>query len=215
VITRSLGPDPTVDVDLEGPLPVEHGDVYVLCSDGLSGPVPDPEIGAFAGHFHPDDACRYLLHLANLRGGMDNITVVVLRIGPWVDPRSAAAAEPAEPSKRSRGGGGFRLARLLPTLTRRQTQAVVEEHLYQSAECPVDDELLDRLTETVRKAKALAIEIGWNVQWSVLANLQRESEAARSEQDLRGSLRCLGEAIVLLGLAGRIFRKEHGSNGSQ
>src|SRR5947209_3709513 len=73
VITRSLGPDPTVDVDIEGPLPVEQGDIYVLCSDGLSGPVGDAEIGAFAANFHPEDACRFLIHLANLRGGHDNI----------------------------------------------------------------------------------------------------------------------------------------------
>src|SRR3954454_4620321 len=80
VITRSLGPDPQVEVDIEGPLPVEKGDVYVLCSDGLSGLVTDPEIGAFAANSHPEAACRYLIHLATLRGGNDNITVVVLRI---------------------------------------------------------------------------------------------------------------------------------------
>src|SRR5205814_2324750 len=67
VITRSLGPDPTVEVDIEGPIPVEPGDVFLLCSDGLSGPVTDPEIGAFAANFHPEAACRYLVQLANLR----------------------------------------------------------------------------------------------------------------------------------------------------
>ena len=86
VITRSLGPDPNIEVDIEGPNPVEPGDVFLLCSDGLSGPVDDPEIGAFATNFPPKDACRYLLHLANLRGGHDNITVLIVRIGPWVEP---------------------------------------------------------------------------------------------------------------------------------
>ena len=78
VITRSLGPDPAVEVDIEGPLNVAPNDVYLLCSDGLSGPVSDPELGAFAGNFHPDDACRYLINLTNLRGGPDNITVIVV-----------------------------------------------------------------------------------------------------------------------------------------
>src|SRR3954465_13398059 len=67
VITRSLGPDPNVEVDIEGPLAVEPNDVYLLCSDGLSGPITAPERGASAGHFPPKDACRYLLNLANLR----------------------------------------------------------------------------------------------------------------------------------------------------
>jgi protein phosphatase len=216
VITRSLGPDPTVEVDLEGPLPVEQGDVYLLCSDGLSGPVPDAAIGAIAAHFHPDDATRYLIHLANLRGGTDNITVVVLRIGPWVPPNSPnATAEPSSAGKRSReAGSGFKLSSLLSGLTRRAPQVEVEEHLYQSCDCPLDEALIEKLTDTVRRAKSIAIEQGWGVDWSVLANLQREAEEARNENDFRGSVRCLCEGIVILGHAGRLFRKEHGPNGS-
>ena len=45
IITRSLGPNPTVQVDLEGPDPVQAGDTFLLCSDGLSGQVRDDEIG--------------------------------------------------------------------------------------------------------------------------------------------------------------------------
>ena len=111
VITRSLGPDVTVEVDVEGPLAVEPGDVYVLCSDGLTGLVDDPEVGAFAENFHPKDACRYLVSLANLRGGHDNITVMVLRVGPWVDPDATGEATAGRrrrprPDGRRRGGGG-------------------------------------------------------------------------------------------------------------
>jgi len=89
VITRSLGPEIEIEVDVEGPLAVELGDVYLLCSDGLSGPVTDHEIGAFAANFHPRDCTRYLMNLANLRGGLDNITVLVVRIGEWIDPDSS------------------------------------------------------------------------------------------------------------------------------
>ena len=46
VIVRSLGPDPLVQVDVEGPYPLEDGDTFVLCSDGLSNQVPPEEIGA-------------------------------------------------------------------------------------------------------------------------------------------------------------------------
>ncbi|MGA2034943.1 MAG: protein phosphatase 2C domain-containing protein [Thermoguttaceae bacterium] len=45
VITRSLGPNAAVQVDLEGPFPLAVGDTFLLCSDGLSGQVQDEEIG--------------------------------------------------------------------------------------------------------------------------------------------------------------------------
>src|SRR5205807_1506607 len=77
VIVRSLGPEPLVQVDIEGPHPVQKGDMFLLCSDGLSGQVTDREIGAVVSALLPDEACRYLVHLANLRGGPDNVTVLV------------------------------------------------------------------------------------------------------------------------------------------
>ena len=83
VITRSLGPNPSVTVDLEGPFPVETGDTFLLCSDGLSGQVEDMEIGTLLGCLSPAEAVRALVSLANLRGGPDNITAVVVRVtGP-------------------------------------------------------------------------------------------------------------------------------------
>src|SRR5439155_183354 len=81
VIVRSLGPDPEVEVDIEGPHPVRAGDIYLICSDGLSGPVSDEEMGAIATALSPEEACRFLVHLANLRGGPDNITVLIVRMG--------------------------------------------------------------------------------------------------------------------------------------
>ncbi|HIQ20087.1 MAG TPA: serine/threonine-protein phosphatase [Planctomycetes bacterium] len=80
IITRSLGPHADVQVDLEGPFSVQAGDTLVLCSDGLSGPLEDDEIGKIAGSMPPDQAARALVDLANLRGGPDNITVIVIRV---------------------------------------------------------------------------------------------------------------------------------------
>jgi protein phosphatase len=80
VIIRSLGPEPLVQVDVEGPHPARAGDVYLLCSDGLSGQVADSEIGAVASELPPAEACRFLVDLANLRGGPDNITVLIVRL---------------------------------------------------------------------------------------------------------------------------------------
>ena len=81
VITRSLGPEPDVDIDIEGPLPVFPDDIYVLCSDGLTGHVVDGEIATIVRDLPPKAACRMLVNLANLRGGSDNCTVVVIQIG--------------------------------------------------------------------------------------------------------------------------------------
>jgi PPM family protein phosphatase len=81
VIVRSLGPEPLVQVDVEGPHPLQPGDVFVLCSDGLSGPLSDREIGAVASVLPPAEACRLLVDLANLQGGPDNITVMIVRVG--------------------------------------------------------------------------------------------------------------------------------------
>jgi serine/threonine protein phosphatase PrpC len=80
VIIRSLGPDPEVEVDIEGPHPLQPGDVFLLCSDGLTGLVTPTEIGAIVSVLPADTAVRLLVHLANLRGGPDNITVMIIRV---------------------------------------------------------------------------------------------------------------------------------------
>jgi serine/threonine protein phosphatase PrpC len=92
IITRSLGPNPTVQTDFEGPFPLEVGDTFLLCSDGLTGLVPDEEIGPILASLPPAEAAQALTDLANLRGGHDNITVLVVRItGPLLTTRAAAA----------------------------------------------------------------------------------------------------------------------------
>jgi serine/threonine protein phosphatase PrpC len=83
VITRSLGPNPNVQIDLEGPHPHALGDVYLLCSDGLTGRVEDEEIGAILASLSPQEAAQALVDLANLRGGPDNVTVLIGKVaGP-------------------------------------------------------------------------------------------------------------------------------------
>jgi len=78
-ITRSLGPTEKLLVDLEGPLPIEVGDTYLACSDGLSGQITDTEIGQILAVFPPDIAVETLINLANLRGGPDNITIAIVQ----------------------------------------------------------------------------------------------------------------------------------------
>lgn len=94
IITRSLGPHPEVRVDLEGPFPVHADDVFVLCSDGLSGPVGDREIGALACTLPPREAAEALVGLALVRGAPDNVTVIVARAGVLQASREGRGDEP-------------------------------------------------------------------------------------------------------------------------
>lgn len=80
VITRSLGPNASVEVDMEGPFPVEPGDCFLLCSDGLTGLVEDAEIGTLMDCLPEELAVRVLVDLTNLRGGPDNTTVIIVRV---------------------------------------------------------------------------------------------------------------------------------------
>jgi protein phosphatase len=92
VIHRCLGPEPLVQPDIEGPHDIQPGDVFLVCSDGLSGPVSDPEMGAIVSVLPPAEACRFLIDLANLRGGPDNITAIVVRV------LSTAGPTPVKPA---------------------------------------------------------------------------------------------------------------------
>ena len=98
VITRSLGPSPSVVVDLEGPFRVETGDTFLLCSDGLWGQVEDVEIGTLLGCLSPREAVRALVNLSILRGGPDNITAVAVRATGRLD----GTPEPDNPSPKGR-----------------------------------------------------------------------------------------------------------------
>jgi serine/threonine protein phosphatase PrpC len=81
VVTRAVGLDPDVLVDLPVPLELEPGDQVLLCSDGLTEVVDDDQIaGILAGQADGGDACGALIAAANRAGGPDNVTVVLLRV---------------------------------------------------------------------------------------------------------------------------------------
>jgi serine/threonine protein phosphatase PrpC len=81
VLLRALGAQPDIEVDAE-----EHTlfprDIILLCSDGLTRMVTDPEIaGTLQSETDPEKAARRLVDLANEGGGQDNVTVIVARMG--------------------------------------------------------------------------------------------------------------------------------------
>ena len=80
VITRALGTDPEVDVDSHA-VEAEPGDVYLLCSDGLTTMVTDEEILEIIGRAKSlEHAGKDLVKAANRRGGEDNVTVVLFAV---------------------------------------------------------------------------------------------------------------------------------------
>ena len=80
VITRALGPEPEVDVDT-CTYPARGGDVYLLCSDGLTAMVPESRVAEILrGRSSLEQAARQLVDAANESGGRDNITVVLFRL---------------------------------------------------------------------------------------------------------------------------------------
>jgi protein phosphatase len=98
VITRALGMQDHVVVDLQHDDP-KQGDVYVLCSDGLSGMVSDDDMRQIVGSTSDiRDACRRLIQRANERGGEDNITAVLIKIEKQ-DELVASDREPKEAAK--------------------------------------------------------------------------------------------------------------------
>lgn len=110
IITRSLGPNAQVQVDLEGPFPIEVGDTFLLCSDGLSGQLNDEELAVLLECLPPADVVNALVDVANLRGGPDNITVVVARVtGAHITRHGEAAQSAGGVVAPARGGSDARL----------------------------------------------------------------------------------------------------------
>jgi PPM family protein phosphatase len=99
VITRALGTDPDVDVDTFS-VRAENGDLFLLCSDGLTDMVSEESILDLVER-HRDDidgALRALVKEANRGGGQDNITVVAFEIANGVLARDGDTREQALPT---------------------------------------------------------------------------------------------------------------------
>jgi PPM family protein phosphatase len=89
VLSRALGTEPDVEVD-ELRVSLQAGDVVLLCSDGLCGPVSDEKLSKALSAADPHKATRRLVDEALRRGGPDNITAVVVQLYDSDQP-------PAEP----------------------------------------------------------------------------------------------------------------------
>src|ERR1700749_440102 len=80
-VTRALGVEPNVDVEIQE-VPVNKGEVFILCSDGLSDMVEDEDIHLTINTFSAnlDTVAKQLIQLANDNGGRDNVSVVMAHV---------------------------------------------------------------------------------------------------------------------------------------
>jgi serine/threonine protein phosphatase PrpC len=80
VVTRALGGEAEIDIDVRE-CPIEAGDLFLLCSDGLTTMLTDDEIVSRVRSVDRlEEACSRLVRDANSRGGYDNVSVVLVRI---------------------------------------------------------------------------------------------------------------------------------------
>jgi protein phosphatase len=81
LVTKALGIDPTITADMQEDL-VLKGDIYLLCSDGLTDLVEDDEISLTITEFSDnlEEAAKQLITKANQNGGKDNISVILCRV---------------------------------------------------------------------------------------------------------------------------------------
>ncbi|XXT24411.1 Stp1/IreP family PP2C-type Ser/Thr phosphatase [Sorangium sp. So ce429] len=125
IITRALGMKDAVKVDIRSE-PILPGDVFLLCSDGLSGMVSEQQIlDVFEITQEPHEACELLIAMANEAGGTDNISALIVRIQPEaLDERQpdSAELEDTRPHRVDEFG-----ATMPPAAAVEETQSLVEE----------------------------------------------------------------------------------------
>ncbi len=106
IITRALGPESRVEIDTLT-FSARPGDVFLLCSDGLTTMVKDAQIAEIiAGSANLVEATTRLVHAANDAGGRDNITVVAFRVADAADVSAEEGATLIGPSADEAGLSG-------------------------------------------------------------------------------------------------------------
>jgi protein phosphatase len=96
VLSRAVGVEENLEVDVTGETPLP-GDIYLLCSDGLSRHVKAEQIEKVLESTKDlDAASKSLIDKANEGGGQDNVTVVLVRVDPVSPARAVQRDEPHE-----------------------------------------------------------------------------------------------------------------------
>ena len=149
IITRALGPEPEVEVDVQT-VPAAPGDVFLLCSDGLTTMLDDERIAVLlAGATSMEAAVRALVDEANRAGGRDNITALAFRLEDAAAPRAAESPTLIGASAEEAG--------LTATeVRRRAAAAAAQERREQLAAAPPRRRLLRRAAKALVAVAVLA-----------------------------------------------------------
>jgi PPM family protein phosphatase len=128
VISRALGAEETVDVEIRT-IMVEPGTMFLLCSDGITRHIEDPEIESlFTEEVEPDVLCERMREICYSRGAEDNLTAVVVRISGDL----AASTAPAQIIE-------------TPTETEQNVELELEEEeTVATARSPFDEPIVER-----------------------------------------------------------------------
>ena len=84
-VTRSLGGELNVQVDIFGDIPLKEGDKILLCSDGLTKHTSNDNLVELTKEGTPQMITKRLIDYANQKGGVDNISVIIVSIGKEID----------------------------------------------------------------------------------------------------------------------------------
>jgi len=230
VITRSLGPHPTVAIDVEGPFPLQSGDRFLLCSDGLTGPLKPELIGMVLGSLPLDDVGQTLIDLANLLGGPDNITVVLAEV---VDAKQLGAADLRDAKRktgnttsgRSHSSTDSWWDRILAVVTFGQwgakcCPAVIPRHEinrqgkapYRQHASEPNEQSIAALSDIVHQLEDLQHQREWNFDWKDILADRDQAHAAIAKGEYTAAVVCYSSSIRQLMQALRETRSEQASD---
>jgi len=164
VITRALGTDPDVDVDTFT-IAAEAGDLFLLCSDGLTDMVGEREILGLVERNRPDidAALRSLVKAANRSGGEDNITVVAFEIAETEalthdgETRENVVPAPARDEE--------------DTLTEADAVPAVDTAIVSTAEIQAELEAKERQDRAKRRRRLLRGIVAWLALIAIAAGI--------------------------------------------
>ncbi len=239
VITRSLGPHPTVAVDIEGPFPLATGDRFLLCSDGLTGPLKPELIGMVLGALPLADVAQTLVDLANLLGGPDNITVVVAEVGDVAQlgkplestsknaARSARNRRRRQPSSRpSQRGVESWWNCLLRVVTfgrwggtacpevEQQPISLRGKAPYRQHPCEASATTIETLSDIVRQLEDLEDQREWDFDWKEIQTDRHQAHQAIAKGNYSSAVVSYCSAVRRLMQSLRESRKDKPSDSS-
>ena len=192
-ITRSLGPTEKLKVDLEGPYPIEVGDIFLLCTDGLSGQIDDREIGQILEVLPPEEAAETLVNLANLRGGPDNITLIIVEA---IEPKNEVPQKP--------NFSGFTFLRNIRNslfssfFPPPSPDASYGNGPYTSHPCSPGEEFTEKLSSILQQFRKVTQDNKWEVSWDQAYMREQSALSAIRSKDYGTAIREYSLAINFL-----------------